>query len=272
MEIEGGLIEETKINREKFEGDLRSILDEKKKVLTLQQTGKEKKHATTTIQERVNAPGLLRLTTTSGHKEDTEAMLLGTLTSKISEQLGAAATGSSTPVLIDVEAQNNVDNNSRELIVTSQVATRQLSSRFVKDGELGSPNAVVSSNNHILHQNNSLQVELDKSISVVECTQFDVLRDENFGKYEGLHGMTELSAESGNTLDLEKQIEQTGKLKERCHDDHTDQQALVTHEKESIVTEEIDGKEINPNTPAMFISNQDVATTDLNEAKEKQGE
>ncbi|KAG5572848.1 hypothetical protein H5410_062614 [Solanum commersonii] len=266
----------------------------------------KEKHATTTIQERVNAPGLLRLTATSGQKEDTEAMLLGTLNSKISEQLGAAATNSSTPVLIDVEAQNNADNNFRELIVTSQVATRQLSSRFVKDGELGSPNAVVvtksrqdeakqgnstaeklsnqwtlvshkktvdskSSNNHILHQNNSLQVELDRSNSVVECTQFDVLRDENFGQYEGLHGTTELSAEFGNNLDLEKQIEQTGKLKERCHDDHTDQQSLVTHEKESIVTEEIDGKEINPNTPAMFISNQEVAT-DLNEAKEKQEE
>ncbi|WMV45224.1 hypothetical protein MTR67_038609 [Solanum verrucosum] len=92
MEIEGGLIDETKINGEKFEGDLRSILDEKKKVLSLQQTGKEvtlpnssninsgknsvdnlnkEKRATTTSQERVNAPGLLLLTATSGHKEET---------------------------------------------------------------------------------------------------------------------------------------------------------------------------------------------------------
>ena len=39
-----------------------------------------------------------------------------------------------------------------------------------------------------------------------------------------------------------------------------------------MVIEEIDGKEINPNTPAMFILNQDMATTDLNEATEKQGE
>ncbi|KAK4732850.1 hypothetical protein R3W88_025838 [Solanum pinnatisectum] len=106
MEIEGGLIEETKINGEKFEGDLRSILDEKKKILTLKQTGKEvtlpnssninfgknsvdklnkEKHATTTIPERVNAPGLLRLTAAFGHKEATKAMLLGMLTSKISE-------------------------------------------------------------------------------------------------------------------------------------------------------------------------------------------
>lgn len=143
-----GLIDETKIN-----GDLRSISDEKKKDLSLQQAGKDQatlsnwsiinsgkssvdnlnmdRHTITTIQERVDTPNLLLLSTaTSGHKEDTEAMLLGTLTSKISEQLVAAATGSSTPVHIDVEAQNNADNNSRELIVTTQVATRQLSSRI----------------------------------------------------------------------------------------------------------------------------------------------
>ncbi|KAH0641368.1 hypothetical protein KY285_037954 [Solanum tuberosum] len=250
MEIEGGLIDETKINGEKFEGDFVDNLN-------------KEKYATTTSQERVNAPGLLLLTATSGHKEDTEAMLVGMLTSKISEQLGAAATGSSTPVHIDVEAQNNADNNSRELIVTSQVATRQLLSRFMNDGELGSPNAVVVTK--------SRQDEAKQGTSTAE-NPFDVSRDGNFGQYEGLHGTAELSAESGNTLDLEKQIKQTGKLKERCHDDHTDQQALVTHEKESIVTEEIDGKEINPNTPAMFISNQEMATTDLNEAKEKQGE
>ncbi|KAH0639099.1 hypothetical protein KY285_035685 [Solanum tuberosum] len=69
-------------------------------------------------------------------------MLPGTLTSKISEQLGTTTTSSSTHVHIDVEAQNNVDNNSRQLIVTSQVATEQLSSRFVQDRELDSPNAV----------------------------------------------------------------------------------------------------------------------------------
>ncbi|KAK4712371.1 hypothetical protein R3W88_006884 [Solanum pinnatisectum] len=113
-----------------------------------------------------------------------------------------------------------------------------------------------SSNNHMLHQKNSTQVELDRSIIIIECTQFDVLRNENFGQYEGLHGTAELSIESGNTLDLEKQIEQMGNLKKCCHDDHTNQQALVTHENESIVTKEIDGKEINPNTPAMFILNQ----------------
>ncbi|KAK6782464.1 hypothetical protein RDI58_020260 [Solanum bulbocastanum] len=69
-------------------------------------------------------------------------MLPGSLTSKISEQLGTTTKGSSTPVHSDVEAQNNVDNNSMQLIVTSQVATKLLSSRFVKYRE-GSPNAVV---------------------------------------------------------------------------------------------------------------------------------
>ena len=36
MEIEGALIDGPKINGEKFEGDLRSILDEKKRVFSLQ--------------------------------------------------------------------------------------------------------------------------------------------------------------------------------------------------------------------------------------------
>ena len=36
MEIEGALIDEPKINGEKFEGDLPSILDEKKRVFSLQ--------------------------------------------------------------------------------------------------------------------------------------------------------------------------------------------------------------------------------------------
>ncbi|KAH0693744.1 hypothetical protein KY285_020841 [Solanum tuberosum] len=70
-------------------------------------------------------------------------MLPGTLTSKISKQLGMTTSGSSTPVHIDVEAQNNVDNNSRQLIVTSQVAIEQLSSIFVNDRELGSPNSTM---------------------------------------------------------------------------------------------------------------------------------
>ena len=71
---------------------------------------------------------------------------------------------------------------------------------------------------------------------------------------------------------MEKPIEKILKLKERYHDDHTDQQALVTHEKESIVTEEVDDKEINPNTPAMFILNQEMDTTELKEFMKKQVE
>ncbi|KAG5581391.1 hypothetical protein H5410_052018 [Solanum commersonii] len=126
MEVKGGLIDETKINGAKFEGELRSILDEKKKVLSLQQTGKE---------------------------------------------------------------------------------------------------------SWLLNQGNMKPKR--------------------------------------NTLDLDKQIEQTGMLKQCCHDEYTTQQALVTHEKEFIVTKKIYSKEINPNTPTMFILDQEVATNNLNESKEK---
>ncbi|KAK6779929.1 hypothetical protein RDI58_022113 [Solanum bulbocastanum] len=99
--------------------------------------------------------------------------------------------------------------------------------------------------------------------------EFDVLRDEKFGQYEGLHVTDELFGESGNTLDSDKQIEQTGKLKQCCHNEPTNQQALVTHEKEFIVMEKIDGKDINPNTRTIFILDQEVATNNLNESKEK---
>uniref|UniRef100_M1A3I6 Uncharacterized protein n=1 Tax=Solanum tuberosum TaxID=4113 RepID=M1A3I6_SOLTU len=109
----------------------------------------------------------------------------------------------------------------------------------------------------------------DCNLGLLDHVLFDVLRDEKFGQYEGLHVTDELSVEFGNTLDLDKQIEQTGKLKQCCHDEHTNQQALVTHEKEFIVTEKINGKEINPNTPTMFILDQEVATNNLNESKEK---
>ncbi|WMV45326.1 hypothetical protein MTR67_038711 [Solanum verrucosum] len=117
----------------------------------------------------------------------------------------------------------------------------------------------------------STHVEFDRSNSVVEYTQFDVFQDKNLVQYEGLHVTDELYAESGNTLDLDKQIEKTGKLKQCCHDEHTNQQAPVTHENEFIVTEKIDGKEINPNTPTMFILDQEVATNNLNESKKKRG-
>ncbi|WMV45223.1 hypothetical protein MTR67_038608, partial [Solanum verrucosum] len=130
----------------------------------------------------------------------------------------------------------------------------------MNDGELGSLNAVVvtkSRKDEAKQGTSTAEKPSNQWTLVLHKKNFDVLRDENFGQYDGLHGTAKLSVESGNTLDLEKQIEQTGKLKERCHDDHTDQQALMTNEKESIVTEEIDGKEINLNTPAMFISNQE---------------
>uniref|UniRef100_M1ANC1 Uncharacterized protein n=1 Tax=Solanum tuberosum TaxID=4113 RepID=M1ANC1_SOLTU len=76
MEVEGGLIDETKINGAKFEGDLRSILDEKKKVLSLQQTGKEVTLPTSSnseknSMERVDETGPLLVAATSGNKEDT---------------------------------------------------------------------------------------------------------------------------------------------------------------------------------------------------------
>ncbi|KAK4731332.1 hypothetical protein R3W88_024320 [Solanum pinnatisectum] len=224
MKVEGGLIDETKINGAKFEGDLRSILDEKKKVLSLQQTGKEVTLPTSfnsekkNSVERVDVPDPLLVAATSGNKEDTETMLPGTLTSKISEQLGTTTMSSSTPVHIDVEAQNNVDNNSRQLIVTSQVAMENQKKGSTTTEKSNNQWTLVShkntvgsksSNNHILHQNNSTHVEFDRSNSVVECTQFDVLRDEKFGQYEGLHVTDELFVESGYTLDSDKQIEQT---------------------------------------------------------------
>ncbi|KAK4730130.1 hypothetical protein R3W88_023118 [Solanum pinnatisectum] len=124
---------------------------EKKKFFSIKQTKQEVTLPTSSNNnsgkknsvERVDAPGPLLVAATCGNKEDTKVMLPRTLTSKISEQLGTTTKGSSTPIHIDAEAQNNVDNNSRWLIVTPQVATKLLSSRFVKDKELGLPNAVV---------------------------------------------------------------------------------------------------------------------------------
>ncbi|KAH0706005.1 hypothetical protein KY285_010537 [Solanum tuberosum] len=54
--------------------------------------------------------------------------------------------------------------------------------------------------------------------------------------------------------------------------EHVDQQVLLTHENEFIVTEEIAGKEISPNTPSMVISNPEEAKNGLNVSKEKQKE
>ena len=79
---------------------------------------KKKKHATTTSQEVVNTQGILLVTAIFALIED-----IGTLTSRINKQLGVAATGSSTSIDINVEAQNNADKNSREMIVRTEVCT-----------------------------------------------------------------------------------------------------------------------------------------------------
>ena len=76
---------------------------------------KNEKHAATTSQEIVNTQGILLLTAISALIED-----IKTLTSRIHKQLGVAATGSSTPIHINVEAQNNADKNSRKMIVRSE--------------------------------------------------------------------------------------------------------------------------------------------------------
>ncbi|KAH0730610.1 hypothetical protein KY285_001521 [Solanum tuberosum] len=54
--------------------------------------------------------------------------------------------------------------------------------------------------------------------------------------------------------------------------EHVDQQVVLTHENEFIVTEEIAGKEISPNTPIMAVSNPEEAKNSLNVSKEKQKE
>ncbi|KAH0662443.1 hypothetical protein KY284_027374 [Solanum tuberosum] len=54
--------------------------------------------------------------------------------------------------------------------------------------------------------------------------------------------------------------------------EHVDQQVVLTHEKEFIVTEDIAGKEISANTPIMVVSDPEKAKNDLNVSKEKQKE
>ncbi|KAH0749169.1 hypothetical protein KY290_028401 [Solanum tuberosum] len=187
-----------------------------------------------------------------------------------------------------------------------------------KDGVLGSPNVVVakqdnsiaenynnewtlvshkkngvskSSNNQILHQKYSTEVELDRSNIVIEYTQFDVLRDENIGQQERIHGTDELSTEFGSTLgkfqpvtgvlqytlnsaQFDKDVNNLGLVPRDLNKnrEHVDQQVVLTHENEFIVTEEIAGKEISPNTPIMVVSDPEKAKNDLNVSKEKQKE
>ncbi|KAG5601508.1 hypothetical protein H5410_032878 [Solanum commersonii] len=188
-----------------------------------------------------------------------------------------------------------------------------------KDGVLGSPNVVAakqdnfiaensnnewtlvshkkkegvskSSNNQILHQQNSTEVELDRSNIVIKCTQFNVSRDENIGQQERIHGTDELSTEFGSTLgksehvtgvlqhtqnsaQFDKDINNLGLVPRDLNKnrEHVDQQVVLTHENEFIVIEEIVGKEISPNTPIMVVSDPEKATSDLNVPKEKQKE
>ncbi|KAH0742898.1 hypothetical protein KY290_030891 [Solanum tuberosum] len=54
--------------------------------------------------------------------------------------------------------------------------------------------------------------------------------------------------------------------------EHVDQQVVLTHENEFIVTEGIAGKEISPSTPIMAVSHQEEANNGLNVSKEKQKE
>uniref|UniRef100_M1DIQ5 Uncharacterized protein n=1 Tax=Solanum tuberosum TaxID=4113 RepID=M1DIQ5_SOLTU len=163
-----------------------------------------------------------------------------------------------------------------------------------RDGVLGSPNVVVakqdnsiaensnnewtlvshkkngvskSSNNQILHQKNSIEVELDRSNIIIECTQFDVLQDENIGQQERIHAHT-------NSAQFDKDVNNLG-LDPRDlnkNREHVEQQVVLTHENEFIVTEEIAGKEIGPNTPIMVVSDPEKAKNDLNVSKEKQKE
>lgn len=148
-----------------------------------------------------------------------------------------------------------------------------------------------SSNNQILHQKYSTEVELDRSNIVIEYTQFDVLRDENIGQQERIHGTDELSTEFGSTLgkfqpvtgvlqytlnsaQFDKDVNNLGLVPRDLNKnrEHVDQQVVLTHENEFIVTEEIAGKEISPNTPIMVVSDPEKAKNDLNVSKEKQKE
>ncbi|KAG5571684.1 hypothetical protein H5410_061450 [Solanum commersonii] len=133
-----------------------------------------------------------------------------------------------------------------------------------------------------------LEVEFDRSNIVMECTQFDVLRDENIGPQERIHGTDELSTEFGSTLGKSQPV--TGVLQHTQNStqfdkdannlsrvprdfnknrEHLDQQVVLTHENEFIVIEEIAGKEISPNTPIMVVSNPEETKNDLNVSKEK---
>ncbi|WMV20098.1 hypothetical protein MTR67_013483 [Solanum verrucosum] len=142
--------------------------------------------------------------------------------------------------------EENLENKGKSIEAARRVVG--------KDGVLGSPNVVAakqdnsiagnsnnewtlvshkkkgvskSSNNQILHQNNSTEVELDESNIVIECTQFDLLRDENVGSKKGYMFDKDVNNLGLVSRDLNK------------NRDHVDQQVVLTHENEFIVTEGI---------------------------------
>ncbi|KAH0749170.1 hypothetical protein KY290_028402 [Solanum tuberosum] len=170
-----------------------------------------------------------------------------------------------------------------------------------KDGVLGSPKVVAATQDNSIAENSNNEwtlvshkkneVELDRSNNVIECTQFDVLRDENIGQQERMHGTDELSTEFGSTLgksehitgvlqhtqnsaQFDKDVNNLGLVPRDLNNnrEHVDQHVVLTHENEFIVTEEIAGKEISPNTPIMVVSDPERAKNDLNVSKEKQKE
>ncbi|KAG5596039.1 hypothetical protein H5410_037271 [Solanum commersonii] len=89
-----------------------------------------------------------------------------------------------------------------------------------------------SSNNHILHQNSFVHVEFDRRNIVNPIMLLVYFITQSSAQFD--KGVNNLSLV---TRDLNKNSE------------HVDKQVVLTHEKEFIVTMEIAGKEITPNTP-----------------------
>ncbi|KAG5601494.1 hypothetical protein H5410_032864 [Solanum commersonii] len=124
-----------------------------------------------------------------------------------------------------------------------------------KDGVVGSPNVVVAKQDNSIAKN-----------STNECTL-------NIRQQERIHGTDELSTEFGSTLgksqpvtgvlqhtqnstQFDKDVNNLGLVPRDLNKnrEHGDQQVVLTHENEFIVTKEIAGKEISPNTPIMETS------------------
>ncbi|WMV36940.1 hypothetical protein MTR67_030325 [Solanum verrucosum] len=114
--------------------------------------------------------------------------------------LSVVTNSSEEAITFNSNNEENLENKGKSIQATRRGVG--------KDGVLSSPNVVaskqdnsiagnsnnewtlvshkkngvsMSSNNQILYQNNCTEVELNRSNIVVECTQFDMLRDENVG-------------------------------------------------------------------------------------------